>query len=103
MIKRMMRTPDGLQLIVHGTERVRVVEWVQTDPHLRARVFALPPPVVRDPQTVEALLRNVQALIQRALAMLPEIPPEIRSAVLSSQDPIQLAYFLASILNLVVD
>src|SRR5215207_5947331 len=26
MVKRMMRTPEGLQLIVHGTERVRVVK-----------------------------------------------------------------------------
>ncbi|HZB43593.1 MAG TPA: LON peptidase substrate-binding domain-containing protein, partial [Pyrinomonadaceae bacterium] len=103
MVKRMMRTPDGLQLIVHGTDRVRLVEWVQTDPHIRARAFTLPPPVTKDPETVEALLRNVQALIQRALAMLPEIPPEIRSAVLSSQDPVQLAYFLGSILNLGVE
>ena len=100
MIKRMMRTPEGLQLIVHGTERVRIVKWTQTDPHIRARVRILPPPVKRDDETVEALMRNVQALVQRALAMLPEIPPEVRTAVLSSGDPVQLAYFLGSILNL---
>ena len=35
--------------------------------------------------------------------MLPEIPPEIRSTVLSSNDPVQLAYFLGSILNLGVE
>jgi ATP-dependent Lon protease len=103
MIKRMMRTDDGLQLIVHGTERVRVVKWTQTDPHIRARVRILPPPVRRDDETVEALFRNVQALNQRVLAMLPEVPPEIRTAVLSSNDPVQLTYFLASILNLGVE
>jgi ATP-dependent Lon protease len=103
MIKRMMRSPEGLQLIVHGTERVRIVKWTQTDPHIRARVRILPPPVRRDDETVEALLRNVQALVQRALAMLPEIPPEVRTAVLSSGDPVQLAYFLGSILNLGVE
>jgi ATP-dependent Lon protease len=103
MVKRMMRSPDGLQLIVHGTERVRVVKWTQTDPHIRARVRILPELTRRDDETIEALLRNVQALIQRALAMLPEIPPEIRTAVLSSNDPVQLAYFLASILNLGVE
>ncbi|HST53258.1 MAG TPA: endopeptidase La [Pyrinomonadaceae bacterium] len=100
MVKRMMRSIEGLQLIVHGTERVRVVKWTQTDPYIRARVRILPPPVRRDDETVEALLRNVQALVQRALAMLPEIPPEVRTAVLSSGDPVQLAYFLGSILNL---
>jgi ATP-dependent Lon protease len=99
----MMRTPEGLQLIVHGTERVRVAKWTQTDPHLRARVRILPAPVVRDPAAVEALTRNVQALVQRALAMLPEIPPEVRNAVLSANDPVQLSYFLGSILNLGVE
>jgi ATP-dependent Lon protease len=100
MIKRMMRSAEGLQLIVHGTERVRIVKWTQTDPHIRARVRILPPPVKSDDETVEALMRNVQSLVQRALAMLPEIPPEVRTAVLSSNDPAQLAYFLGSILNL---
>ncbi len=103
MVKRMMRSPEGLQLIVHGTERVRIVRWTQTDPHIRARVRILTAPVVRDRDAVEALTRNVQALVQRALAMLPEIPPEVRTAVLSATDPVQLAYFLGSILNLGVD
>src|SRR3989440_141618 len=103
MIKRMMRTPEGLQLIVHGTERVRVVKWTQTDPHIRARARILPPPVKRDDETVEALMRNMQSLVQRALAMLPEIPPEVRTAVMSSNEPTQLAYFLGSILNLGVE
>src|SRR5918912_311963 len=48
MIKRMMRTPDALQLIVQGTERVAVLAWTQTDPHLRARVRILPPLRVED-------------------------------------------------------
>jgi ATP-dependent Lon protease len=102
-IKRMMRTPEGLQLIVQGIERVRVVEWTQTDPHLRAQVHALPAPVKRDEETVEALMRNLQSLVQRALAMLPEIPPEIRGSILATNDPVQLAYFLGSILNLGVE
>ena len=102
-VKRMMRTMEGLQLIVHGVERIRVVEWTQTDPHLRAQVHALPAPIKRDDETVEALMRNLQSLVQRALAMLPEIPPEIRGSILSTNDPVQLAYFLGSILNLGVE
>jgi ATP-dependent Lon protease len=102
-VKRMMRSAEGLQLIVHGTERIRVVKWTQTDPHLRARVRIISAPARRDEEIIEALTRNVQALVQRALAMLPEIPPEIRTAVLSTSDPVQLAYFLGSILNLGVE
>ncbi|HEX8474194.1 MAG TPA: endopeptidase La [Pyrinomonadaceae bacterium] len=100
MVKRMMRVPDALQLIVQGTERIKVLEWTQTDPHLRARVHVLTPPETKNADEVEALWRNVRSLVERALAMLPEIPPEVRGAVLGSNDPVQLAYFLGSILNL---
>ncbi|HYX42263.1 MAG TPA: LON peptidase substrate-binding domain-containing protein, partial [Pyrinomonadaceae bacterium] len=100
MIKRMMRTPDALQLIVQGTERVRVLEWTQTDPFLRARVEIRPELRTVNPDEVEALQRNVRTLIERALALLPQVPPEVRAAVMGANDPVQIAYFLASILNL---
>src|SRR4028119_2471657 len=76
MVKRMFRGEDALQIIVQGTERVRVEEWTQTDPHLRARVKVLPPLRTEDQQEVEALQRNVRVLIERALAILPQVAPE---------------------------
>ncbi|MDT4968947.1 MAG: ATP-dependent Lon protease [Acidobacteriota bacterium] len=103
MIKRMMRDEDAMQLIVQGTERIRVLEWIQEQPFLRARVEILPELKVADPEEVEALKRNMQGLIQQALAMLPQVPPEIRAAVVSANDPVRLAYFLASVLNLGVE
>jgi ATP-dependent Lon protease len=103
MVKRMFRGEDALQIIVQGTERVRVEAWTQTDPHLRARVTVLPPLATEDQQEVEALQRNVRVLIERALAILPQVPPEVRAAVLGAQEPTQIAYFLASVLNLGVE
>jgi ATP-dependent Lon protease len=103
MIKRMMRAEDTLQLIVQGTERVRVLSWTQEQPFLRARVQILPALRVENADEVEAVKRNVQALIQQALAMLPQVPPEVRAAVIGANDPIRLAYFLASVLNLGVE
>ncbi len=103
IIKRMMRGEEGMHLIVQGTERVRVLEWKQEQPFLRARVEILPELKVEDTDEVEALKRNVQALIQRALAMMPQIPSEVRSAVMGTDDPVQLAYFLASVLTLGVE
>jgi ATP-dependent Lon protease len=103
MVKRMFRGDDALQIIVQGTERVKVVEWTQTDPHLRAKVQILAPLEVEDAEEVEALKRNVQTLVERALALMPSVPPEVRAAVVGAQDPVQVAYFLASILTLGVD
>jgi ATP-dependent Lon protease len=103
MVKRMFRGEDALQIIVQGTERVRVLEWKQTDPFLRARVEVLPPLQTIDQQEVEALQRNVRVLIERALAILPQVPPEVRAAVMGATEPTQIAYFLASVLNLGVE
>ena len=103
MIKRMMRDEEHMQLIVQGTERIRVLEWTQEQPYLRARVEILPELKIEDPEEVEAIKRNVQGLIQQALAMLPQVPPEVRGAVMAANDPVRLAYFLASILNLGVE
>jgi len=103
MIKRMERTGEGIRIIVQGTERIRVVEWKQQDPFLRAVVEILPPPRTVDTEQVEATKRNLQQLITEALALLPNVPPEVRIAVLGSVEPTRLSYFLASILNLGVE
>jgi len=103
MIKRMERVEDALHLIVQGTDRIRVLKWVQEEPFLRARVQILPELAVKDKEEVEAAKRNVQSLIQQALAYLPQVPPEVRLVVLGADDPVRLAYFLGSILSLGVD
>src|SRR3989454_5440247 len=103
MIKRMERAGDTLHLIVQGTERLQILEWLQQEPYLKARVKILPPPEVKDAEQVEAAKRNVQSLIQQALALLPQVPAEIRMAVLAADDAVRLAYFLGSILNLGVE
>lgn len=102
-IKRMMRADDTMQLIVQGVERVKVLEWAQEQPFLKAKVQILPDLTIADEEEVEALKRSVQGLVQQALAMLPNVPPEIRMAVLANNDPTQLTYFLASVLDLGVE
>jgi ATP-dependent Lon protease len=102
-IKRMMRNDDVLQLIVQGTERFKILNWVQEEPFLRAEVEILPDLEIVDDESIEALKRNIQGMIQEALAMLPNVPPEVRMAVMSQTNPVQLAYFLASVLDLGVE
>ncbi|HUS10091.1 MAG TPA: endopeptidase La [Pyrinomonadaceae bacterium] len=103
MIKRMERLGDTMHIIAQGTDRVKVIEWKQTEPSLRAVVQILPDVQIKDPEEVEAIKRNVQAMVQEALALLPNVPPEVRVAMLGSVEPVRLAYFLGSILNLGVE
>ena len=99
-IKRMMRNEGVMQLIVQGMERFEIKEWLTEEPYLKARVEILPALRRVDEEEIEALKRNIQGMIQQALALLPQVPPEIRMAVMTQQDPIQLAYFLASVMDL---
>ena len=102
-IKRMMRNEGVMQLIVQGIDRVKILNWSQEQPFLKAKVEVLPDLTIVDKEEVEALKRNIQNLVQQALAMLPNIPPEIRMAVVSQNNPVQLSYFLASVLDLGVE
>jgi ATP-dependent Lon protease len=103
MIKRMERTPDGMRIIVQGTDRVRVSQWKQEDPHLRGICEILPDPRIVDAEEVEAGKRNLQQMITEAMALLPNVPAEVRIAVLGQVDAVRLSYFLASILSLGVE
>lgn len=102
-IKRMMRNDDVMQLIVQGVDRVKILYWAQEDAYLKAKVEVLPNLNIVDNEEVEALKRNIQGMIQEALAMLPQVPPEVRMAVMAQNDPVQLSYFLASVLDLGVE
>ncbi len=102
-IKRMMRNEGVMQLIVQGMDRFKVVEWLGEQPYLKARIEVLPPIPATASEEIEALKRNIHGMIQQALALLPNIPPEIRMAVTTQNDPVQLSYFLASVMDLGVE
>ena len=99
-VKRMMRAEDIVQLVVQGVDRFKVIDWIGEEPFLKARIEILPELTIEHNDEVEALKRNVQNLVQEALAMLPQVPPEVRMAVMGQSDPVQLSYFLASVLDL---
>jgi ATP-dependent Lon protease len=106
VINRMMRAPGNeevLHLIVQGQERFRVLEFSQTEGVLKARVQILPEPARAETLEVEALRRNISALVQKALTLLPNVPAEIRGIVSSQDDYVRLAYFLGSVLDLGVE
>ncbi|MBK7392351.1 MAG: endopeptidase La [Chloracidobacterium sp.] len=102
-IKRMMRNEGIMQLIVQGIDRFEVIEWTGEQPYLKAKIQVLPELRRVDEEETEALKRNIHGMIQEALALLPQVPPEIRVAVTSQEDPVQLSYFLASVLDLGVE
>ena len=64
-VARMIKVPDGtLRILVHGAQRVRLVDYVQTEPYPVARIEELPDEVSPS-EELEGLFRNVQNTLQR--------------------------------------
>ncbi|HSE98570.1 MAG TPA: LON peptidase substrate-binding domain-containing protein, partial [Blastocatellia bacterium] len=94
VINRMMRVPGNeqmLHLIVQGQERFRIIGFTEQTPYLKARVEIMPEPLREETPEVEALRRNINALVQKALTLLPNVPTEIRNIIVSAEDAVRLS------------
>lgn len=104
VIKQVARTTEGrLQAIVQGVERVVLLKAEQTDPFLMVRARQLAPPGDTGPE-IDALHRAILELVDQ----LPRVVQtsgisEVVEALRAEQDPVALAYRLASLLNLTVE
>jgi len=95
-ISRFAKAPDGtIRLFVQGMERIKIVEFTQTEPYLMAKV-EVAPDVVEKGVELEALMRNTVELFRRMSSLMPYIPEELIMATLAVEDPRQLAYLVAS-------
>jgi ATP-dependent Lon protease len=95
-IHRMIKAPDGtIRLLVQGIERIRIDEWIGTEPYLRARVSVLPDEV-EESLEVEALMRNATDLLRRLVSLVSQLPDELLMAAINLDDPRQLVYFIAT-------
>jgi len=95
-IHRMIKAPDGtIRLLVQGVERIRIEEWTDEEPYLRARVTTLPDEV-EESLEVEALMRNATDLLRRLVSLVSQLPDELLMAAINLDDPRQLVYFIAT-------
>ncbi len=95
-IARMLRAPDGtIQIIAQGLERMRILEYTEEQPYLKARVEAAPE-TVEDDMELEALKRNAVQLFQRMVSLVQSLPKEPALAALNIEDPRQVLYLIAN-------
>ena len=99
-VARMFKLPDGeMQLLVQGIARIRVEEYTQTEPYLKAKVERLSDKM-EDTVEVEGLARNALNLFRQIVDMAPYLPDEIFAAAMNVSDPNDLSDFLAANINL---
>ncbi|MBE2236876.1 MAG: endopeptidase La [Caldilineaceae bacterium] len=101
-VHRVLKTPDGtMRLLVQGLERVRLLEYTQEEPFLRARIEIVPE-VLEDGLEMEALMRAVQDLFRKLIELEPQMPDELTIMSINVDDGRQLAYLVASSMRLKV-
>ncbi len=102
-VHRVLKTPDGtIRLLVQGLERIRILEYIQEQPYLRARVEILPE-IMEENLELEALTRSVQQLFRKLIELEPQMPDELATMALNVENSRQLAYLVASSMRLKVE
>lgn len=96
IIHKVVRTDDGsLQVIVQGLERIRVQEWDESLPYLRARVERAPEIQEHDVEA-EALRQSLLELSAEVAELLPNIPEGAIAFLEQVKDNRQLVYIVAA-------
>jgi len=91
---------EHLELMVLGMERIALLKLDDSDPFLKARVTPLPLPEDKGDE-VEALQSALVEIAGEALTLAqPNAPQELRGLLAANEDPLRLAFVLASMFSL---
>ncbi len=98
-IKKMSQNSDRVDILVEGIERISLLHLESTDPYLKGKFNILPFPQDKGAE-VEALHRSILELAGKILqASQPKNNINISQLADLTDDPLQLAYMLASMLS----
>ena len=94
-IAQVIRLQDGtIRAIVQGQRRIRLLDLVQTDPHLEARVELIEESHEKSLE-IEALMASIQGQIEQYVSSGASVPPEVAVAARNITDGGLLADMVA--------
>ena len=99
VLKLLRQSDKHVIVVVQGLRRFALRKIVATQPYLRAEVELLDSKLPPRTKEWEAAFRNLRDSAAKLLELTPDVPEQARAAVLSIEDPEQLADFLAPNLN----
>jgi ATP-dependent Lon protease len=100
VIRQMAKAPTGgVNVIVEGLARVRADVFTRSGNTLRAQITPLPDKGEKTIE-VEAHVRRIQELIEKALSITTGMSEELRDVVVHIEDPVRLAYVLATLIDM---
>src|SRR5512140_377121 len=97
VVHKVVKMPNqSLFVFAEGLERVRLAEFTQLTPFMRARVETVPEAIPPKTSEVEALQRNVLTLFQQIVAGSPTLSDELSTVAMNIEEPGRLVDFIGS-------
>jgi len=97
VVHKVVKMPNqSLFVFAEGLERVRLGEFTQLAPFMRARVAPIAEAAPPDSSEIEALQRNVLTLFQQIVAGSPTLSDELATVAMNIDEPGRLVDFIAS-------
>ncbi|WP_446741775.1 endopeptidase La [Silvibacterium acidisoli] len=96
-IHKVVKMPNqSLFVFTEGTERVKLTQFVQTEPFMTATVEPLGDVIPESGPGTEALQRNVLSEFQQIVTASPTLSDELQTIAMNIEDPGRLVDFIAS-------
>ncbi|HWQ00061.1 MAG TPA: LON peptidase substrate-binding domain-containing protein, partial [Vicinamibacterales bacterium] len=101
VIRQMAKTSNGLRVLVEGVARARAefFNQVKDSPAFTALIRPLPERSERSIE-IDARVRRLQELVERALSIATGLSPDLRVLVQTIDDPLRICYLLASVIDM---
>jgi len=97
VVHKVVRMPNqSLFVFAEGLERVKVTEYSQLQPFMRATVETIPEIVAPKNAQIEALQRNVLTLFQQIVAGSPTLSDELSTVAANIEDAGRMVDFITS-------
>src|SRR6266576_3890265 len=97
VVHKVVKMPNQrLFVFAEGLERVKLEDFAQLSPFMRARVTTIPETIPPKDSEVEALQRNVLTLFQQIVAGSPTLSDELSTVAMNIEEPGRLVDFIAS-------
>jgi ATP-dependent Lon protease len=97
VVHKVVKMPNqSLFVFAEGLERVKLTEFAQLTPFMRAQYEAVPETIPPKTAEIEALQRNVLTLFQQIVAGSPTLSDELSTVAMNIEEPGRLVDFIAS-------
>jgi ATP-dependent Lon protease len=99
-VLKMLKFPDeSVRVLIQGLRRAKIVRYESDSPYIRARITPIEDEVEKTIQ-LEALSRNAAKQFQEIITLSPNLPDELKVALLNMEDAGKLSDLIAANLNI---